>query len=110
MALATTLAEVRRREPLVDWDATYCHGLAGLIDTLWIGGHLLDRADLLQAAREAALKLATYSVSELRTGVPGGAANPSLMLGTAGIGYQLLRVAVADEVPSTLLGLWAVPD
>jgi lantibiotic modifying enzyme len=108
-ALATTLAEVRRRRPLVDWDATYCHGVAGLIDTLWTGGHLLGREDLLESARSATFRLARHSVTELRSGAPGGTANPSLMLGTAGIGYQLLRIAAPGQVPSALLGLWDIP-
>lgn len=108
-ALATTLAEVERRQPLADWDATYCHGVAGLVETLWTGGHLLGRDDLLEAARSATFRLARHSVTELRSGVPGGTTNPSLMLGTAGIGYQLLRVAAPGRVPSILLGWWDIP-
>jgi hypothetical protein len=108
-ALATTLAEVQRRQALVDWDATYCHGAAGLIDTLWMGGHLLGRDDLLESARSATYRLARHSATELRSGVPGGTTNPSLMLGTAGIGYQLLRIAAPGQVPSALLGLWDIP-
>jgi hypothetical protein len=103
--LETTLTEVRRRRPLADWDATLCHGVAGLIETLWVGGHLLGRPDLLDAAREAAFGLGRHSVAELRSGVPGGTPNPSLMLGTAGIGYALLRIAAPEEVPTALLGL-----
>jgi lantibiotic modifying enzyme len=34
---------------------------------------------------------------------PGGVEMPGLMLGLAGIGYQMLRLADPDRVPSVLL-------
>jgi lantibiotic modifying enzyme len=37
------------------------------------------------------------------TGVPLGVETPGFMVGLAGIGYQLLRLARPDEVPSALL-------
>ncbi|MFI8454506.1 lanthionine synthetase LanC family protein [Kitasatospora sp. NPDC085464] len=105
-ALATTLSTLERRIARVDSDATLCHGLAGLIDVLWTAGHLLGRPDLLAAAHDAALRLAGRSLDELRSGSPGGADSPSLMIGSAGIGHLLLRVADPAAVPSVLLGLW----
>ena len=35
-------------------------------------------------------------------GLPAGTENPSLMVGLAGIGYGLLRIAAQDAVPSVL--------
>jgi lantibiotic modifying enzyme len=37
------------------------------------------------------------------TGVPLGVETPGLMTGLAGIGYQLLRLAEPEKVPSVLL-------
>ena len=37
------------------------------------------------------------------TGVPMGVETPGLMLGIAGIGYQLLRLASPERIPSVLL-------
>lgn len=37
------------------------------------------------------------------TGVPMGVETPGLMLGIAGIGYQLLRLASPERIPSILL-------
>jgi lantibiotic modifying enzyme len=43
------------------------------------------------------------------TGVPLGVETPGLMTGLSGIGYQLLRLAAPDEVPSVLLLAPPVP-
>ena len=37
------------------------------------------------------------------TGVPLGVETPGLMIGIAGIGYALLRLACAEQIPSVLL-------
>jgi lantibiotic modifying enzyme len=37
------------------------------------------------------------------TGIPQGVETPGLMVGIAGIGYALLRLAAPEQVPSVLL-------
>lgn len=92
---------------LADRDATLCHGAAGLVDTLLVGGIELGEEALTAAAMAYGTELSSQSVIELRSGVPGGGANPTLMLGAAGVGYQLLRLAAPADVPSVLLDLWS---
>ncbi|MCG5435223.1 lanthionine synthetase LanC family protein [Micromonospora foliorum] len=104
-ALVTTRADLELRHAVDAWDATPCHGIAGLIETLWIGGHTLDRPEDRAAAQQAALELARLPITAMRSGTPCGGPNPSLLLGTAGIGYQLLRMADPRGVPSMLSGL-----
>ncbi|HEX8052300.1 MAG TPA: lanthionine synthetase LanC family protein [Thermoleophilaceae bacterium] len=107
--LDTTRAELERRASLDVWDLTPCHGVAGLVEALWIGGHVLGRPDFTSAARRAAGAIARLPEAEMRSGTPCGGPSPALMLGTAGVGYQLLRLADAGAVPSVLCGLWHAP-
>jgi hypothetical protein len=109
-ALATTRDDLELRQTVDAWDATPCHGIAGLIEALWIGGHTLDRPDYRAAAREAARWLAERPVTALRSGTPCGGPNPSLLLGTAGVGYQLLRMIDPHGVPSMLSGFSRTPQ
>jgi lantibiotic modifying enzyme len=37
------------------------------------------------------------------TGIPRGVETPGLMVGIAGIGYALLRLAAPEQIPSLLL-------
>ena len=37
-----------------------------------------------------------------RSGAPGAVETPGLLMGLAGIGYELLRIANPDQVPSVL--------
>lgn len=81
-----------------------CHGDLGNLE-------LLLKAS--QSLGDAALHKATYSRAKdilidirdkgARTGVPLGVETPGLMTGIAGIGYQLLRLAAPERVPSVLL-------
>ncbi len=81
-----------------------CHGDLGNLDFLLEAGRRLGREDLL--ARVPLLAAAILQGIE-ENGYLSGAIlapeMPGLMLGTAGIGYQLLRLAAVEKVPSVLL-------
>lgn len=81
-----------------------CHGVMGNLETLSNAGERLNDATILgEATRLAGLTLASIEAHGLVTGVPNGTETPGLMVGTAGIGYGLLRLAFAERVPSVLL-------
>ncbi|WGV23380.1 type 2 lanthipeptide synthetase LanM family protein [Halotia branconii] len=83
-----------------------CCGNLGRIETLLVGAQHYSRSDW----REIALQNATNVVAKAkRTGayqmfvnLPSSVFHPSLFRGTAGIGYELLRLAT-DDLPSVLL-------
>ena len=83
-----------------------CCGNLGLVEVLLVGAQRCNREDW----REAALKKATAVVAraeqsrdyKLFANLPNSVFNPGFFQGTAGIGYQLLRLA-NDDLPSVLL-------
>ncbi len=87
------------------FDATIRNGLAGLGEVLLSAGLLLDDRSYLDRSRDLAQTLIDrYSERDnWPTGFPGGGANPSLYVGTAGIGYWLLRLEEPQRVPCWLL-------
>jgi lantibiotic modifying enzyme len=98
---------VRRRLSGHRWterDFSPCHGGSGLCE------FLLEAADVLNdaAARRLALRVAGEAAqrhAHAPDGWPGGVQrgpNPSLMIGSAGIGYFFLRIADPD-IPTLLL-------
>jgi lantibiotic modifying enzyme len=84
-----------------------CCGNLGLADLqLTAGLRLGDAALVATAGRRAAAVLARAEQAgafALHPLLPTGAFNPGLFQGTAGIGYELLRLAHPDLVPSVLL-------
>jgi type 2 lantibiotic biosynthesis protein LanM len=83
-----------------------CCGNFGRIELLLQGGQKLRRPEL----NETATRMAAWSMARAGRvgayrldGELGGAQSPSLFRGTAGIGYQLLRLAAPDTLPSALL-------
>lgn len=103
LALRTTLDTVEQTTARTCPDTTLCHGLAGLNEILWTAGMALDDETYRAAARDTALRMIERhgKAGNWPTGV--GGPNPSLMLGTAGIGYHLLRLDAADVVPPVLI-------
>jgi lantibiotic modifying enzyme len=103
-ALDATRRELQRMRTIDGIDPTPCHGTAGLIETLLTGGLVLHDHAYEASARDAAVELAlgVMSGNALRSGTVCGGPNPSLMLGTAGVGYQFLRVHTPHTVPSLL--------
>jgi hypothetical protein len=83
-----------------------CHGIAGLVETLWVGSSVLDDPRLGTLAATA-----LHSWLE-RWGTDDNAygdfvlSNPGLMVGAAGIGHQCLRMYDPGGVRSILAGPW----
>jgi lantibiotic modifying enzyme len=104
-ALGTTMRTLDATARLPRADASLCHGLAGLAETLLTAGRWLDDEGYQDAARTAAAGLiAKYGVlGDWPSGVPSWGPNPSLMLGTAGIGYHFLRQYDPHRVPPVLV-------
>jgi len=102
-ALTTTLAcPVQTSDHL-------CCGNVGRVDFLIEAARRLDRPELFTEAQrrvawlvERAERVGHYALNATPSGT---AFCPGLFQGTAGIGYQLLRLASPDAVPSVLL--WA---
>jgi hypothetical protein len=92
--LATTAASLEYGAG-VPGSYSLCHGVSGNADPLLEAARVLARPELRERAREAALAAAA--------GAPGsaGEVDSALLVGEAGLGYFLLRVADADT-PSVL--------
>ena len=104
IALKTTLAYGLR--PTEDH---LCCGHFGRMDLLVTASQRLGRPDLFETARkqaawvvERATQLGDFQLHDM---LPHGVHNPGFFTGSAGIGYQLLRLAHPEQVPSALL--WA---
>ncbi len=102
--IRTTLDTMERGLASPRCDASLCHGLAGLIEILGIAGRVLDDAALRTRTADGARALIDRHAEsgDWPSGVYTGGPNPSLMLGTAGIGYAFLRLHDPDRVPSIL--------
>ena len=92
-------------------NASQCHGVAGLIDLLIDAWSIDGEPAHLMLARECGefMRNDTRRAGGWRSGVPGGDQVPGLMLGLAGTGWALLRIALPDTVPSCWQ-LGSVPD
>ncbi|MEZ4676802.1 MAG: type 2 lanthipeptide synthetase LanM [Caldilineaceae bacterium] len=81
-----------------------CHGDLGNLDLFVSAAHKQNNQPLLQKASELTQGiLADHAARGWLCGVPGGVETPGLMVGLAGIGYEFLRLAAPDLVPSVLL-------
>lgn len=82
-----------------------CHGRGGNAETLIEGARILGEPELLRAAQEAALQgIARFEDAGVAwpCGTMGAVQDPGLLLGEAGIGLYLLRLA-RPEIPSVLV-------
>ncbi|MFJ9694764.1 type 2 lanthipeptide synthetase LanM family protein [Kitasatospora sp. NPDC101183] len=79
-------------------NSSLCHGDLGNLDTLLLSGPTWRHSALTRAA--AALD--TLDTRGFVCGLPHGAHSPSLMVGLAGIGHGLLRLAAPKSTPSVL--------
>jgi type 2 lantibiotic biosynthesis protein LanM len=99
-ALKTTLAH-----PLPALDHLCC-GSMGLVETLLVGAEHGYGEQLRAAARQKAQTVLARAEADgghrLFANMPTSIFNPALFSGTAGIGYQLLRL-VSSDVPSVLV-------
>jgi lantibiotic modifying enzyme len=83
-----------------------CHGDGGNADMLVQAAETLARPELRQMAEAAGARaLERFDAPGMPwpCGVPGAGETPNLMLGTAGIGYFLLRLHDARRFPTPLL-------
>lgn len=81
-----------------------CHGALGNLELLLTAAQLLGRrGDHDALERATALVVASIEANGAVTGVPLGVETPGFMTGLAGMGYELLRLAEPDKVPSALL-------
>ena len=81
-----------------------CHGDLGNVEFLLQAGQLLgDPQWPAHAYRHAANVVESVAHNEYACGTPSGVASPGLMTGMAGIGYELLRLADPERVPSVLM-------
>ncbi len=81
-----------------------CHGDMGNLDLLLEASQMLnDRGWRAQTDRLAAMILDSIDRHGWQCGGPEAVEMPSLMLGLAGIGYEMLRLAEPDLVPSVLV-------
>jgi lantibiotic modifying enzyme len=95
------VAALARRQPLRD--ASLCHGELGIAEALSVlarRGHAGAAETRVRYAARAVGALDRYGP---RCGTPNGVPSPGLLTGLAGIGYGLLRLGFADQVPSVLL-------
>ncbi|WP_437035052.1 lanthionine synthetase LanC family protein [Streptomyces sp. enrichment culture] len=105
--LDKTRDSLEQRRPAHTFDATPCHGVTGLIESLWIGGSELAEPEYKDAALKAAQELVPFATGDdWRSGVACGGPNPSLMLGHAGLGYHFLRL----HNPQAVRPLLVVPS
>jgi lantibiotic modifying enzyme len=98
IALKTTLAQGFGR------NHSLCHGDLGNLETLLTATSILDEPEYHeQLERFTAMLFESIEDAGWITGVPQGVETPGLMTGLAGIGYELLRLAAPERVPSVLL-------
>ncbi len=104
VGVATTLDAIEKFVLFPRYDASPCHGLTGLIEIAWIAGRMLDEPSYRDRAIESArVLIGRYAErGDWPSGLYSGGLNPSLMLGTAGIGYTFLRLHDPERVPSVL--------
>jgi type 2 lantibiotic biosynthesis protein LanM len=84
-----------------------CCGNFGRLELLVVAAQRLSRPELLETARQQAAWLVNRAGENggfhLFSGPGGNVYHPGFFRGTAGIGYQLLRLANPDTLPSVLL-------
>lgn len=81
-----------------------CHGDMGNLELFIKGAEALAQPALLDHARLVANTILEQQPgSGWLCGVPGGVETPGLMVGLAGIGYELLRLHEPTQIPSLLL-------
>lgn len=81
-----------------------CHGDLGNLEVVTLGAERLGRDDWSErAGRLAGGILASIREHGWHFGLPGRTEPPGMMIGLAGIGYGLLRLAAPERAPSVLI-------
>jgi type 2 lantibiotic biosynthesis protein LanM len=85
-------------------DLSLCHGELGIAEVLTVlSTQSVDPGAAAARRHRAGLVLDAIQWHGPSCGTPGGVLTPGLLTGLAGIGYGLLRLAMAERVPSALL-------
>jgi class II lanthipeptide synthase len=94
IALDTTRSALLERKPWHSQDVTLCHGLAGLVDSLWYGATelRLENFEEVAAASGTAIAEGWLAGRPWHSGVSCGGPNDSVMLGLSGVGLSLFRL------------------
>ncbi|WP_009630792.1 type 2 lanthipeptide synthetase LanM family protein [Synechocystis sp. PCC 7509] len=84
-----------------------CCGNLGRVEVLLVAAQRYSRSDLYQVALQNAtnvvVKVKRTGAYQLFPNLPNSVFNPGFFSGSAGIGYQLLRLAQPEQLPSVLL-------
>lgn len=81
-----------------------CHGALGNLELVLAGSQLLDRpGDHSALEASTATVVGSIEANGWVSAVPFGVETPGLMIGLAGMGYAMLRLAEPERVPSVLL-------
>jgi lantibiotic modifying enzyme len=84
-----------------------CCGNFGRIEVLLVAAQKLSRPQLLETAQKKAAWVVAQadkiSAYQLFNNLPNSLFNPGFFQGTAGIGYELLRLAYPEVLPTVLL-------
>jgi lantibiotic modifying enzyme len=82
-----------------------CHGDLGNLDVLLTATQRLPQQSEYEGHVRQLASMLLDNIEEQGwvTGIPQGVETPGLMVGIAGIGYALLRLAAPEQIPSLLL-------
>ncbi|KAB8320496.1 type 2 lantipeptide synthetase LanM [Tolypothrix campylonemoides VB511288] len=84
-----------------------CCGNFGRMEVLLVGASKLSRPDLWNTVQKQAAQVVARAKQvgsfSLFSGLSGDVYNPGFFQGTSGIGYELLRLAYPESLPSVLL-------
>ncbi len=101
--IGTAVSAISDRLAQPGFDATLCHGIAGISEIVLACGELLDPGYKRVALDTATELVRRYDAGgDWPSGVNAGGPNPSLMIGEAGIGYHLLRLTAEGSIPCIL--------
>jgi type 2 lantibiotic biosynthesis protein LanM len=94
-------AAVAARPPSTD--QSLCHGELGTLEALVVLAGQGHEPSVSALRRATSRLVGAVEGHGLQCGTPHGVASPGLLTGTGGIGFGLLRVGFAEQVPSVLL-------
>ena len=105
VALSTTLTAIETDMATPRFDATLCHGLAGLSEIILTFAETLNDDECRQKSASIVAELIRLydEASDWPSGNMTGGVNPTLMIGTAGIGHHLLRLYAPKAIPPVLV-------
>ena len=104
---ASTAAALRADPHSHAANLSLCHGLGSVVELHLVAADVTGDGEHLAMARRLAerrlVDLDPHLAEDVPCGVPNGGETPGLLLGLAGVGATLLRLAHPDALPSPLL-------